>query len=132
MVAAVDALEECCCRGDRKRDFDHALSELARRLEPRGGEDVEHRPVVGKHLGHKASDPVLGRKRRQALEHAGADAVSLQFVGDGERGLGRVRVPQPDIEGDRDDLPVELPEQRTTLDPVRLETRLDQPRTDFR
>ena len=39
---------------------------------------------------------------REALEQAGADAVAVQLVRDGERNLGAVRVVEPYIRRQRD------------------------------
>ena len=50
-----------------------------------------------------ASMPWAAARWCELLEQAGADALALEVVGDGERRLGGVRVAEPDVVADRDD-----------------------------
>ena len=69
-----------------------------------------------------ASIPWRGGPLGELLEQARADALALEVVGDGERGLGRVRVAEADVVADGDDpLVARLAhdaDQRALLGPV--------------
>ena len=133
VVAAVDALEECCRPGDpdprlRPRpERARASSRTPRRRRRRAlsgcrqaprPQSVRSRarpqaPPGARACGCRRRVPAVRRRRRTRPRPCPGPAA-------GHRGRSRRY------------LPVELPEQRTTLDPVRLETRLDEPRTHFR
>ena len=56
---------------------------------------VEHPAVVAEHVCVEGVDALIPGEARKALQQAGADAVALQGIGDGERRLGtidRVRI----------------------------------------
>ena len=55
-------------------------------------EDVQHRLVLGHHLGDEALDSDLGRARRELLQEPRADASPLVGVGNRERSFGGRRV----------------------------------------
>ena len=57
----------------------------------------------GRTSAMNASMPCAAARCGELLEEAGADALALEVVGDGERRLGRVRVAEPDVVPDRDD-----------------------------
>ena len=95
VVALVDARLVAPCRGDRELTSTTPLVELARRLEPGVREHGQHGPVLGEHLRDERLDPVLGGAGAELLEQPRADPLPLEFVGDRERDLGRVRVAQP-------------------------------------
>ena len=103
VVALVDALLVARGRRDREAHLDLAALELARDLEAGVGEDREHRPVLGQHLGDEALDPGARPRRGELLEQARADAAALQLVGDGEGHLGRGGLAQPHVARERDD-----------------------------
>ena len=74
-----------------------------------------------------ASMPCAAARDGELLEQARADALALVVVGDGERGLGRVRVAQPDVVADRDDALLagvaHDADQRALLGPVGIDER---------
>ena len=132
VVSLVDVTEVRLGRLDRERDLERPAVERARDAEARVLEDPHHRRVVGHHLGDEALDPDRGRALRELLEHARADAAPLLVVGDRERDLRGRRVAEPRIARQRDDVLTvaagERPDERASLDPVRLEERLDERR----
>ena len=78
-----------------------------------------------------ASIPCAGGADGELLQQARSDPLALEVVGDGERGLGGVRVAQPDVVADGDDaLPAVVPhhpDQRALVGPVRLDERAHEP-----
>jgi hypothetical protein len=64
------------------------------------------------------------------LEQSRRDPASLQVVRDRKGHFGRARIAQPHVVRDRDDALALEADQRATLDPVRVEHRLDDSRVD--
>ena len=80
--------------------------------------------------------PRRGRALCKLLEQARADPPALMLVCHGERDLCDGWIPETRIVGERDDpLPAvvgQRPDEGAPLDPVRIEERLDEGRTDGR
>ena len=132
VVAFVDVAEIRLGGLDREGDLERAAVELARDAEAGVLEDPKHRCVVRHHLGDEPLDAGCGRALRQLLEHARADPAALVLVGDGERDLCSGRVAEPRIACERDDalgaVVRQRPDERASLDPVRVEGGLDEGR----
>ena len=88
MVPLVDVREVLRGCGDRKGDLDRSPVEHARDREAGCLEDVQHRLVLGHHLGDEALDSDLGRACRELLQEPRADASPLVAVGNRERSFG--------------------------------------------
>ena len=136
VVARVDVLAVASGRGDRELHLDLAALELAGQLEAGRREHTAAWPVVRQHLGDEALDSRLGCALGELLEQARADAAALMLVGDGEGGLGQLRVAQANVVGDGDHplavLVDERAEERATLCQSGLEERLDEARAELR
>ena len=136
MVTLLDALFEALGRCDRKLDLDHAARERALELEPGALEDTEHRRVVCENPGDETLDPNPCGAGRQALEQSRPDASALLGVGDRKRRLGHGWIAETHVVADRDDpfpgLVRQRAQQSAALDPIRIEERLDQLRSDVR
>lgn len=70
--------------------------------------------------------PGFGCAPRKLLEQPGARALALDLVGDRERHLGRERVAEPCVLGERDDAVHTVvvgvhPDERASVDPVGLD-----------
>ena len=132
VVALVDVAEIRLGGLDRECDFEGAAVELARDAEAGVLEDPEHRRVVRHHLGDEPLDAGCGRALRQLLEHARADPTTLVLVGHSKRDLRSGRVAEPRIACERDDalgaVVRQRPDERASLDPVRVEVGLDEGR----
>ena len=132
MVALVDrASSSAAVGGDRERDLDDAAARArASTSKPACSKTREHRPVVG-HAPRRRSarSPCAAASAASRSSRRVPIAAALELVGDGERGLGRVRVAQPHVARERDDplaaVVAERADERAALGPVRLEERLD-------
>ena len=71
-----------------ERDMEHALLEPLRQREPGLQEHVHHREVVAEHVGVEGAHAAVAADFGEALQHAGAEPVPLQGVGDGKRDFG--------------------------------------------
>ena len=137
VVALLDAELVALGRSEVERHLDDAPFQLARELEAGALEDAEHRPVLRQHLGDEPLDPHRGRARGELLEQARPDAAPLVGVRDRERHLRDGGIAQAHVVGDGDHslVPVlvrQRAQERATLDPVRLEHRLDELRAEAR
>ena len=125
VVALVDARLVALRRLDREPHLDDAAVERARGPEADVLEHGEHGLVLGQDLRDERLDAVRGGALGKLLEEAGADALALEVVGDGERCLRRVRVAEADVVADRDDPFVARlahdADQRPLLGPVGLD-----------
>ena len=129
MVARGDVRRVVSGRGDRKGHLDDPARERPRYGETGLGEDTQHGPIAGDHLGDETLDSLLGGARRQLLEQSRADAAPLVVVGDGEGDLGRLALAQAHVTGQRHD-PLTVvgsnrAEKRPTLRPFGVEIRRD-------
>ena len=136
VIALLDTQLEPLGQPNRELHLDHAARKLACQLEASPLEHTEHRPVLRQHLGDEALDPDRCGTSSEPLEEPRPDPSPLLVVGDGERGLRQRRIAQTHVVADRDDpLPVlirQRTEQRTALDPIRLQQRLDELRPQVR
>jgi hypothetical protein len=130
VVALVDAHLERLGRGDREANLDLAAVKLARDLEARVAEDLQHRRVLGQHLGDEALDPCRRRAQCQLLEQARPDPAALVLVRDRERDFGGGLVAQPHEFRDGDDLVTRDAEQHAAVVPVRLDEVLHEHAVD--
>jgi hypothetical protein len=89
-------------RVDVEGEVHDAVVDVAADLVARLGEDREHPPVLGQHLGDEAGDALLARGGGQVLQEHRAHAAALVGVGDVERHLGEV-VLDPVVAADPDD-----------------------------
>ena len=98
MVALVAALEVGGRLGEAQLDPDLVPVAVLRLLEACLREDVQHRRVLGEHVGDEALDTRPRSERGELLEEARPDPAALELVRDDKRDLGRVGIAQP-LEG---------------------------------
>jgi hypothetical protein len=134
VIAPVDLVAISLCGGDPKLHLHSGSIEPPHGLEARLGEDTQHGRVLGQDLGDEALDALIGRERGEPLEHAGADPAPLKRIRDDECDLGSRGISQAGVAGQSDHalhaVVRERAEQRSTIDPVGIEERLDDWRTN--
>jgi hypothetical protein len=111
-----------------ERHLDLAAVERPRDVEADPFEDADHGGVVGEHLADEPIDPVRRCGGGEPLEQPRRDPSTLERVGDGEGDLGRPRIAQAYVVGERDDPILAVlrnrTDQRPALRPVGVEHRL--------
>ena len=93
-------------------DRDHAVGELALRLEPSPLEDRQHLAVLGKDLGREPRDAVGSGDDRKVLEQDRRDAAALVLVVDRERDLGLTPARPAVVARDADEVVAEQGDER--------------------
>ena len=112
VLALVHRLERHIGLVDVHLDRDHAVGELALRLEPGPLEDREHLAVLGKDLGGEPRDAVRSSDDREVLEQDRRDAAALVLVVDGERDLGLAPARPAVVARDADQVVAEQGDER--------------------
>ena len=130
VVAAVDGVQEAVTGRDPQPHEDLARLERALDVVARVGEHLQHRVVVGHHVGHERLDALLGGGLRELLDQPRADVQPLELGRHGERRLGDQRVAQAGIARDRDHLLVTVvaaqnADQRSAHAPVGIEQAVE-------
>ena len=103
MVALFHACAKALRLSDREPHLDLSSAERARLLEARIPEDVEHRCVLGEHIGDELLDSGLGGLRRELFEQPGRCASPLEVIRDREGDLSHRRVAQARVFREGDD-----------------------------
>ncbi len=106
-------------RRDVELDHDHAVLELPGHLVAGLGEDGDHLPVVGQHLGDEPGDAVLPSRLGQVLEQQLPEAPPLVRVLDQEGDLGGPPA-GPLVPADADHLVADRHDQRESVHVVDL------------
>ncbi len=132
MVARFDVGDVVRGDCDGKRHLHLAALERSRDLESDPLEDADHCRVVGHHLADESFDSARACKRGESFQHPRRDPSPLIVVGDGEGDFRAPRIAQPHVVRERHDAVLAVlghrGEERSALDPIGLEHRLDEVR----
>ena len=118
VLALGERVEVLVGRSDREVDLDDPTLVRALQRPPGAGEDAEHRPVLGEHLGREALDAVRRGDGSEVLEQQGGDPLALVGLVDHEGGVGVVASGPALVAGPGDELAVPLDAQRRPPDHV--------------
>ena len=118
VLALGERVEVLVGRRDREVDLDDPTLVRALQRPPGAGEDAEHRPVLGEHLGREALDAVRRGDGGEVLEQQGGDPLAVVGLVDHEGGVGVVASGPALVAGPGDELAVPLDAQRRPPDHV--------------
>ena len=126
VVAPVDGVQEAVAGRDLQPDLDLAGVERALDVIARVGEHLQHRVVLGHHVGDERLDPLLGRGLGELLHEPRADPEPLQVGCHGECRLGHERVAQAGIARDGDHVVAVVAAQDADQRPVHAPVGVEQ------